>query len=48
MLTDPYTFTEFEDALHGIVDGPFCPKTFEFSSIGDVADVSATASCRAR
>ena len=28
MLIDSYTFTEFEDAMHGIVDGPVLPQDF--------------------
>ena len=27
-LTDPYTFSEFEDAMHAIVDQPVLPQDF--------------------
>ena len=32
LLIDPYTFTEFEDAMLDILDAPALPGTFEFSS----------------
>ena len=28
MLTDPYTFTEFEDAMHAVVDRPVLSPHF--------------------
>ena len=35
MVSDPYTFTEFEEAMRVILDIRLYPQTFEFSSIDD-------------